>query len=208
MTSHPDPVALLNALGYDDAAEAFQRVAGIVQPPPTSQPEQPPQPPQPMTGQQQREAEGRALLESLYRVSLSCGRSGAGRVRPADLFPAAKSTSAKKLVQLGQRHDELRVEARDLQAQAAATSPSRGDPRELREAEARQHAFGDAASRIKAVKTGLHKLKSAGAERADAARIVRDAEGQVAAEIRRHAREHSAELWSELTKDAAPRPSG
>lgn len=123
-------------------------------------------------------------------------------MRPSELFPDAKGGATKKLLELASRFDELRAETRGVREQSAATSAEQdATSRELREAEAREHAFGDAGPRIKATRAKLAKLERVATERADTLRIVSDAAEQVDAQLRRHAREHSADLWAELTKD-------
>ena len=73
---------------------------------------------------------------------------------------------------------------------------------ELRDARARDRAFGDAASRVMAAEKQLADLDAAVAQRADELRVVDDAVAEVEREVERHAREHAAALRKEVGADA------
>jgi chromosome segregation ATPase len=123
-------------------------------------------------------------------------------VNAAELFPKPSSDAAKGLLKLASRHDELRAEARDLNAQGAAGSAAKAEAsKRLRAAEARDHAFGDAKAEVKSAKGELAKLEKAAGALAEKSRIVRDATSTVEAELRRYAAEHADALWKELAQD-------
>lgn len=121
----------------------------------------------------------------------------------AGLFPAPRSDASKRLAKLGARRDELQAERRAMHSQSAVAEVEETALRaELREAQARDRAFADAAPTVQAVAAKLAKMEDAAAQRAEESRILGDAIGHVETEVVAHAREHAAELEGELREDA------
>lgn len=122
----------------------------------------------------------------------------------AGIFTEPRSKPAQRFVQLANRREELRAEARQIQGQAAADDAQATTLAvEQRAAEARSKAFGEGQNEVKRVAGQLDKLQKAGAGRQQELRVVGDAIEAVEREVGRHAREHGAVLEAEVREDAA-----
>jgi hypothetical protein len=120
----------------------------------------------------------------------------------AGLFDAPRGPAAKRLRELAGRLNELKAEGRELRAKEAEDGRVRADlTARLHGAQARDHAFGDAAAGVKAAKGELGKLEKSTAARADKVRVVTDAGAIAEGELRRYAAEHSEALWAEMGGD-------
>lgn len=119
------------------------------------------------------------------------------------IFPKPRSQAAKRLTRLAVRLSELKVEARVLHEKTAADASARADlTSQLHAAQAKQHAFGDAAAAVKTAERELAKLEKTGGERAVELRIVHDAAATVEGEVKVYARQNATELSAELRVDA------